>query len=443
MRILLALLSTSILCWANLNQAPENFKKDGSLMVFVDFNTVDVSLVYDITKGSAVATSTITFYQPVEGKPIFDLVPKAMETQINNEPVDIKETDLLGTSTVKYIDRIMSVGMHTLEITNTIEKNVSFQSNYVKSAFWMSDLSDRRYIEQYLPSNLEYDQYKMTIDLQITGTQTDHVLYSNAQVTQLANQHWYLEFRDVYTASSFYMHITRKGLIPELKKDYESIDGRILPITVYTDQSTTRFMNLTLEYLKDLEKDYGAFPHDKVVVYGEGKGGMEHCGATITSLSALGHELIHSYFARGVMPAHGNSGWVDEAIASWFDSDYSNTSRWFLQRSRMAGHSQYKRTTDRDAYSKGKRFLGYLNKVFADEGKKGLKPFLREFFTTRKFKPFKTPEFKAAMEQYYNMDLTKDFDKYIYGAKGVDKSDTLAENPMHPVLTDTELFNLL
>lgn len=443
MRILLALLSFSLLCFGNLKQAPKNIEHNGSLLVFVDFKTIDVNLTYDISKSTAIAQSTIQFYQPVAGFAILDLVPNTISVNINGESVDLLESDMQGVSTIKYVNKELDPGLHTLIISNEIEKNVVFESNYVKSAFWMSDLSDRRYIEQYLPTNLEYDQYKMTINLEIKGTQADHVIYTNAMVTELSHSNWHLEFRDVYTASSFYLHITRQGLIPELKKEYQSIDGRIIPVTVYTDQSTTRFMNNALEVLKELEKDYGPFPHDKVVIYGEGMGGMEHCGATITSLSALGHELIHSYFARGVMPAHGNAGWVDEAIASWRDSNYSNTSGWFLSRSKMAGHSTYKRTTDRDAYSKGKRFMGYLNKYFTDEGKKELKVFLREFFEMNKFKPFKTHEFQSALEGFYNDDLTEEFDKYIYGKKGIDKSTNPQENPMHPILTDQDLLNLL
>ena len=443
MKLLIALLSLSLFGMANLKQAPENLEKDGSLLVFVDFKTVDVNLTYNVSNSTAMATSEISFYMPEKGKAIFDLVPNAISAELNGKRVDIMESDMQGTSKIKYLSETINEGMHTLVITNEIEKNLSFESNYVKSAFWMSDLSDRRYIEQYLPTNLEYDQYKMTMNIDIQGTQADHVIYTNAAVTELALNNWHLEFRDVYTASSFYLHITKKGIIPELKNDYTSIDGRVIPVTVYTDQSTTRFMNTALEVLKELEKDYGPFPHDKVVIYGEGMGGMEHCGATITSLSALGHELIHSYFARGVMPAHGNAGWVDEAIASWRDSNYTNASRWFLSRSNMAGHSPYERTTDRDAYSKGKRFMGYLNKYFVEEGKKPLKVFLREFFETRKFKPFKTPEFQKALEDFYADDLSKEFDRYIYGNKGVDKSATSIENPMHPILLEQDLLNLL
>jgi hypothetical protein len=54
---------------------------------------------------------------------------------------------------------------------------------------------------------------------------------------------------------------------------------------------------------------------------------MEYCGATMTDPGALGHELTHSWFARGVMPANGNTGWIDEAVASWRDDGYPRASR--------------------------------------------------------------------------------------------------------------------
>ena len=59
-----------------------------------------------------------------------------------------------------------------------------------------------------------------------------------------------------------------------------------------------------------------------MTIYIAGRGGMEHCGATITSMSALAHEITHSWFARGVMPANGNAGWIDEGTARWRDRGY-------------------------------------------------------------------------------------------------------------------------
>jgi hypothetical protein len=445
MKIILLLIGLLNFAFANMQVAPPNINIKGKDLVFVDIQNIDVKLTYNIATQTAMAVSTIKLRQDVPGHIIFDLVPKTISASLNGKNVPIEKADLKDVSEIKYVDKKTDVGEHILIITNQIETNITFNSSFVKSAFWMSDLSDRRYIEQYLPTNLEYDQYQMSMHVKVLGAKTKQVLYTNGDVEEIANNEYLIKFRKVYTASSFYFHLTKAGLIPELKKNYTSIDNRVIPVTVYTDQSTTRFMNHALKVLAELEKDYGPFPHDKVVIYGAGMGGMEHCGATITSLSALGHELIHSYFARGVMPAHGNAGWVDEAIASWRDSDYANNSGWFMSRSEMAGHSIYRRTTDRDAYSKGKKFLGYLNKYFEDENKQSLKVFLREFFEKRAFKPFKTHEFQSAMENFYNISLKEKFDKYVYGIKGVDQSQSKSNgiNPMHPHLSKEDLLNLL
>src|SRR5690606_26284818 len=247
---------------------------------------------------------------------------------------------------------------------------------------------------------------------------------------------------EVYTASSYFMHITPEGEIPVQTASYKSIDGREVPVTVYTTQSTSRFMNATLEILAELERDYGPWPHAQVIIYGAGSGGMEHCGATITSFSALGHELIHSYFARGIMPAHGNAGWVDEAIASWRDANYASYSSRSLSRTRMAAHSEYQRTTDRDAYTKGMRFIGYLNTKFNNQ--ESFKTFLRSFFQEQKFKPFKTEDFKAAIELFYNDDVSDEFNTYIYGKNGIDQDKSApVENPFHPRLSPEQLLQLL
>ena len=76
--------------------------------------------------------------------------------------------------------------------------------------------------------------------------------------------------------------------------------------------------------MRELEQTYGPYPHEALLIYCTGNisGGMEYAGATMTSLEALGHEITHSWFARGVMPANGNAGWIDEAIARWRDRGY-------------------------------------------------------------------------------------------------------------------------
>ncbi len=429
--------------YANLHQAPPNLNLGRAKAVFVDFKTVKSKIVYDLNSRRAKAVSEIEFSQADSGYPIYDLVPSETKVSLNGKDVSVETTSMDGVSTVKYVKQALSAGTHKLVIENDFNKNISWSTGYMKSAFWMSDLSDRRYLEQYLPTNLEFDQYQKFLEIEIKGSDSEHVLYTNGDVEELAKNSWKVEYPAVYTASSFFMHITKKGLIPEEKTTYRSIDNREIPVTVYTTQSTSRFMKATLSILAELERDYGPWPHNQVIVYGAGMGGMEHCGATITSFSALGHELIHSYFARGVMPAHGNAGWVDEAVASWRDANYMKYSQRSLYRTRMASHSIYKRTTDRDAYSRGMKFIGNFDKKF--EGKKKKKKFLRSFFEERKFKPFKTEEFIVAIEKYFNEDVSALFDKYVYGKNGVDKLEKheKVENPFHPKLSEQQLFDLL
>ena len=77
---------------------------------------------------------------------------------------------------------------------------------------------------------------------------------------------------------------------------------------------------------------------------------MEYPGATATSLRSLGHEMFHSYFAKGVIPADGNSGWMDEGLASWRDKGYQTLTHPGYDMFNLGAHSPYKRNTDKNSY---------------------------------------------------------------------------------------------
>jgi len=316
-------------------------------------------------------------------------------------------------------------------------------TNTVKNAFWMSDLSDRKFLEQFLPINFEYDQLKINFHVKIIGTVEEHIIHTNGKLTELAKNEWYIEFANYFTSSSIFYHLTGINDHPKTKFIHKSIDGREIPIELYGRNGLGSFKIKILTVLKELEEDYGPWPHPSVVVYAAGRGGMEYCGATVTSLSALGHELTHSYFARGIMPARGNAGWMDEAIASWRDGGYRHYEQDDLKPTKMAGHSVYRRTTDYNAYTKGARFMGHLDKYFEEQG--GLKKFLRVLKGKRLFRPMLTVDFRRDLEKYFEDDLQELFDIYIYGKYDpVDEGEkTKHVNPYHPVLTEKQLMSLL
>jgi hypothetical protein len=289
----------------------------------------------------------------------------------------------------------------------------------VKSAFWTSDLSERNFLERYLPANLEFDQVAMTFNLNFRGTSGEQTIYTNGNVLRLDNQTFQIRYPAYYTASSIFFHTAPKGLYPELRYPIRSIDGRTLPVVLYTNGgllsgagSLERLRDRVNSVITELERDYGPFPHPSITVYLAGSGGMEYCGATMTDSSAVGHELFHSYFARGMMPANGNAGWLDEALASWRDDGYQAIGT-LSGSSSMSSHPYYTRTTDRAAYSFGERFMSFLDGKTRTKG--GLKPFLRQVIATRTFQPLFVEEFISWMEQYYQASFKEDFKRYTFG----------------------------
>lgn len=422
MKIVL-LLSTFLTttCFANLHLAPPDFDSKDGRAIFVDFTSANYFLNFDFESKKVFVKSKIIFDSSRTGKPIFDLVPKAFKVKIDGQLARIKEIALPGNiSKVKIVNMELSPGTHELEIENEIEKNVNFndEGTKVSSAFWIRDLKDRLFLEQYIPSNLEFDQYQTTLNINFSGLKkVSQEFFANGVVTQLSPVSWRIVFPSYFTVSSLYFHTIPKGSVRRMDSVYKSIDGRQIPVTVYTPfiLKTSSFQNYAHEVLKELESDYGAWPHPSLLAYGTlpGMGGMEHSGATQTSLAALDHEMLHSYFAKGVMPANGNSGWFDESIASWRDKGYQRNADPQFTGSNLGGQSVYKRNTDDRCYDLGAKFIAYLDYKLQHIG--GMKAFLKGYFAAYKHTVITDRHFKNNLEFFSGMDFSHDFDTLIWG----------------------------
>jgi hypothetical protein len=167
---------------------------------------------------------------------------------------------------------------------------------------------------------------------------------------------------------------------------------------------------------------------------------MEYSGATITALSALGHEMFHSYNARAVMPANGNAGWMDEAMARWRDNKYPLVEALNYSYTRLAGRSVYTRMTDRMAYTEGSAFLGFIGHKMSQKGL-SMRGFLRDYLGKYRYTTVTTPLFQKELSDAAGMDLSSEFDQYIYGKNAPRnlKSMPLHEDPMHPRYTKEQL----
>jgi hypothetical protein len=109
-----------------------------------------------------------------------------------------------------------------------------------------------------------------------------------------------------------------------------------------------------------------------------------------------------------------NSGWLDEAIASWRDNHYPR-SQTMYGRSSMSSHAYYTRETDRMAYTYGASFIAYLDgKISSNVDHTGMKSFLRYARETYLFTPYTVEDFVSWMEKYYNYSFAHDFKLYTY-----------------------------
>lgn len=444
----LCLLALAAKAQANLHLAPPDFSTDRGHAVFVDFKTADYEITYDLKKRKTTVKSRIVFVAEKAGTPVFDLIPTPRNLRLNGEYVDQRLISFPGgVSTVRQLKSAVAPGEHVLEMESSIDKHTQYVPlfRYVASAFWIRDLKDRMFLEQYLPSNFEFDQYKMTFDLKFLGNRHKQDIFANGTVTELAKDHYKIEFPEYFTSSCLYFHTTPKGWMKRQDFTYTSVNGREFPITVYSPwrSRTKKFKAYAQEVLKELEADYGPWAHPSFIAYGTfpGMGGMEHAGATQTSLAALDHEMLHSYFAKGVMPANGNTGWLDEAIASWRDKGYQRLPEPGFAGSDLGAHSVYQRHTDDRAYALGAKFMGYLDWKLQNMG--GLKAFLKGYFAAYKHTVITAEHFKNNLEFWSGLDLQDDFDRLVWGKSSHNETKVYEASEAHKPLTDRQLNSLL
>jgi hypothetical protein len=445
--LLLSLFSSS--AFANLHLAPPDFNLKSGRAIFIDFKKAEYFITYDMNQQRASVRTRITFESKNSGHPLFDLIPKPHSVKIDGKKTDEDVVQFPGgISQLRKINTEVTPGLHVLEMENEISTNMTFHPdlNAVSQAFWIRDLKDRMFLEQYIPSNFEFDQYEMILHLSFEGVEeADQEIYTNGIVKKTSATSWTINFPHYYTVSCPYFHMTPQGWMRRLDFTYDSISGKQIPITVYSPwkKRTKRFKAEALRVMKELETDYGAWGHESFVAYGtmKGTGGMEHAGATATSFGALDHEMLHSYFAKGVIPANGNSGWIDEAIASWRDKGYQRLPATGFSGSNLGAHSVYKRNTDDRAYALGAAFMGYLDYRLQDRG--GLKAFLRGYFQAYKHQVITTEHFKNNLEFFSGINLDAEFGTYIWGKNSEDSFHLIESNPVHKNLSAQQLQSIL
>src|SRR5690606_7391927 len=220
----LGLLCLTTQALANLHLAPPDFDTQSGRAVFVDFKKAHYEITYDLYKREASVKTQIEFEQKNSGLPLFDLVPIARNVRVNGEKANVVSLSFPGkVSKAKLIKKELDPGLHSVEMTNIMTRNVEFNDDFqfVKSAFWIRDLKDRLFLEQYIPSNFEFDQYQITLDIKFIGTSRENQdIYTNGDITKIAKNHYRIVYPEYFTVSCPYLHITSKNGLKRLDFTY-------------------------------------------------------------------------------------------------------------------------------------------------------------------------------------------------------------------------------
>ncbi|HEV2148207.1 MAG TPA: hypothetical protein VGR37_12455 [Longimicrobiaceae bacterium] len=428
--------------WAGeAGEIPPSFFVKGNVAVPIDAVGLHLEFSLDIARRRAHGRGRLRFTLPQPGRPLLDLVPDPTQLVLEGQSLSPERLRLVAppdeTAPLRMLDEPLAAGVeHELDIRYPLPKDVvGFGDGGVRLGLFMTDLDPRGYLERYAPANLEFDQLPMTMEVRVSGSSRAHRLFTNGQVTSCEDAAWQVTFPDYFTCSSCYLHLTdaplavREGTFAGVKSE--------VPVTIYgedTDEVERTLMDAS-GILRELECTYGPYAHEALLVYctGEIGGGMEYAGATMTQRSVLGNEITHSWFARGVMPANGNAGWIDEAIASWRDQGYPRAEAAPLRPPvQLAGFSPYRRHTHEDSYCLGSLLLSELDLLFAPGG---LLPVLAKLFCERKRRLITTASFQAYLEQETGVPLGAVFDRYVYG-----KADADDTHPPGWAMRPGELF---
>lgn len=421
--------------------APQDFKlgdKSGDA-VFVHFISAEYNIVFDIPNQKTHVTSNIKFEIQKSGMPLFDLVDEPNKILLDGK---IAEQQLIDTphpgdskdfTQMRVIKTTVNPGLHNMTIEHEIKAFApTYLDDGVQGGFFMDDFEQRGLLERYLPANLEFDQVKMKFNISVVGGTHKQLIFTNGQVEKVSDHQWSIQFPDYFNCSAVFFDIRMEDSTTILKYSHTSPDGKNIPVTIYQESSAIddvyAFQKETDKYLKIYENLYGTFPFPSITILHNtfliGLN-MEFAGAMLTDLSALGHELAHSYFGRGVMPANGNAGWIDEAMATYADEP-GGANPTGITSLNMADHSPYFRANDTYGYYSGMNFLAYLGDLFHEKDSAlSLNDFLKSWTRSYNKQVITTPMLQRALEKYSGLDLNNLFQTYVYGVELISQLDSL------------------
>ena len=421
----------------NLHLAPEPKLVDGLWAVPVDISHITAKWVFDGSTSSATAEATLQFRTGrYAGNPVFDLRQTITEAWLDGAPLPVARIashDFGGGTNAKLrvAEKVLDAGSsHTLLLKYSLGPPQSpaggtYQPGITWSAgprlnlnLGFTDLAPGRYLEAWIPANLIFDQYEITVDIEIKNTTIAHTLITNGTSTGSGPNHWMVTFPSRFTALSPLLQLHPSDTLTSMTGTVAlPVSGKT--VTIEASRFTSKPYTLATEinnlktYLTDNENTTGPYLHNNRFVAFLHIGGMEYEGGTTSSPDNLCHETFHSWWARGVKPASQPDAWIDEGFTEYHLQGGAVPFDFTKAPVTLCSRNFYERITVMSAYDSGCDFwkgiaaligTGPLNSLMAEYynlNRGG-------FYTTRSVEEF-------LLSKTGNAQIVDAFQRFAYG----------------------------
>jgi hypothetical protein len=411
-------------------------------VVQLDLHRVAASVRLDVGENSASVQATVEFQVgAVAGCPAFDLRQNVARALLDGKPVPAsalghQDLGAEAGAQMRVIDVPLEANTwHRLELEYCLEepqadgaRSIRWSGDGVEWDLWMSDLEPGRYLEQWLPANLCHDQFRLDLEIEVLGG-TDHVVVANGDVIPVAGRasRWHIAYPPTFSSFSPLLCVQPSDSISQHTRAI-TVAGRGLELKTFVlegvDADPAGCAADAAAWLAYLGTRYGAWAHgdQAVVVVWPDRRGMEYDGATTTSPEAMEHELLHSWFGRGVKPARACDGWIDEAIATWATSTgrASSTARFAaeplaldLDPVVLQPAHPWSRHTPVAAYREGSRLISGLAHLMGGAGP--MRAALAEFYRQHAGGFVTGESLERHLAGWTEVDPTPWWDRYVRG----------------------------
>ncbi|HVH98595.1 MAG TPA: hypothetical protein VM869_07790 [Enhygromyxa sp.] len=418
--------------------APAPVEIDGLSAVPIDILELDAELSFDATLATAQAQGTLTFQLGESGgMPILDLRQTPELLLLDGQPLaneSLARHDFgVGLQAGFLILEVAlePCSVHTLEFDYALATpqapqaaGLSFAQSPARAYFdlFATDLNPGRYLEAWLPANMPWDRHPISLGVTLEQTEAAHALISNAAVDEVAPHDWQLEFPSTTTAMDPMLVLMPVDELDSHTGVHMAANGQAIPYAIHVDTqvatSAAVVATNVANYLDEFVLTLGDYVHPELTIYVYATTrSMEYAGATTSAVSALKHEIFHSWWARGLSPASYADGWIDEGWATF------NTGRmafatppfnWRMAPWQLRDPHPFARETPDSAYHQGRLVFAGLGNLM---GLETLQAAMAELYASAPLGSITT----AQLEQHLycasgeQEDVRQAFHRFVYG----------------------------